>query len=83
MIFQSIWKNWLIAKKSSPPIGIQMPSFPLRKEIIHSTISKSMQVNHFQSGRRRAGYIRRIHEDGFNGIADITWVEERQMMFDK
>ena len=42
-----------------------------------------MQASRCQLGNRKDGYIRTIQEDGFNGIADITWGEDTKMTRDK
>src|SRR4029079_12668575 len=43
-----------------------------------STILAWMPVNHCQCGARRVGFIPKIHADGSNGIAAITWAGECQ-----
>jgi hypothetical protein len=35
-----------------------------------------MLVNHYQFGRRKVGYTKKILEDGSNGIVDIIWAGE-------
>ncbi len=42
-----------------------------------------MQVSHFQSGRKRDGFITMIHADGFSGIVATLWVGDILMMRDR
>ena len=44
-------------------------SFVLNLIMLNSIISGSMRHCRYQPGLRRVGYIRKILEDGFNGIA--------------
>ncbi|BBO84100.1 hypothetical protein DSCO28_46660 [Desulfosarcina ovata subsp. sediminis] len=41
---------------------------------------KSTLRNHWLSGEKKGGYIMRTPEDGFNGIAGISWEEDVQTM---
>ena len=42
-----------------------------------------MLHSHYPYGKKKGGYIMRIPEDGFNGIADIIWAEDARMMKDR
>ena len=48
-------------------------SFVLNLIMLNSIISGLMRHCRYQPGLRRVGYIRKILEDGFNGIAGIIW----------
>ena len=47
--------------------------------ISHSNTGKRLELNHdYQEniGKKKDGYLKKIHLDGFNGIADLQWVDE-------
>ncbi len=39
-----------------------------------------MLHSRFMYGLQKDGFIKMIQEDGFNGIADIIWVEDTKTM---
>ena len=44
---------------------------------------ESMLPSYYLFGVKKVGFIMKILEGGFNGIADTTWVEDALMMNDR